>query len=420
MEVSIEKKTGAIRQLMAYKDYRLLLIANYISRFGDSVDSIAYSIMVYYLTGSKLLMGTLFAVNSIPNIVFSPFAGVIADRFDKKKLIIIGYVGRGAIVCIISALYFFNLLEPWHLFMFTVMTSTLETLTSPVFMSLTPMLLPKSMYLTANSFSTSAYRFAELVGLAVTPVIISLIGISAAILIDGVTFFLAVFIILFMKVDTLDKTKEAINIKAYLTDIKEGFLFIKSSYLIRNVALLFAIINFCLAPINVLMPALVSEVLKGDASVLSALSIVLVLGMIIGGLVVGQIGNRYRKHSMMSLGIILFGLSYFLLYLPGNLIPQGIYSTALATFVFFAFGFMIPFINSPIMTYVMSNTDKSMLGRIGALIAMITCCSTPLGAAITGAITETLPMTTIFAIMGGIITLLGIRVLFNRRIKDAV
>lgn len=419
MEVSIESKKGPIRQLMSYKDYRLLLIANFISRFGDSIDSIAYTMMVYYLTGSKLLMGTLFAVNAIPNIIFSPFAGVIADRFNKKKLITIGYVGRGIIVCLIAALYFFKLLEPWHLFVFTIITSTFETLTSPVFISLTPLLVPESMYLTANSFSSSAYRFAELVGLGLAPVIIALAGISTAILIDGTTFFIAVLLILFMKVDTSTKTKESINIKSYLKDMKEGFSFIKSSYLIKKVAILFAIVNFCVAPINVLMPALVSEVLKGDVVALSALSIAVTSGMIIGGLVLAQIGDKFKKHSMMSIGIILFGVSYCLLYLPGNVIPQGIYSVVLATFVFFIFGITIPFINSPIITYIMTNTDKSMLGRIGALVGMIACCSSPLGAAITGAVTEVLSMTTIFAIMGGIITLIGIRVSFNKRLKDA-
>lgn len=419
MEVSIESKKGPIRQLVAYKDYRLLLIANFISRFGDSIDSIAYTMMVYYLTGSKLLMGTLFAVNAIPNIIFSPFAGVIADRFNKKKLVTIGYVGRGIIVCLIAALYFFKLLEPWHLFVFTIITSTFETLTSPVFMSLTPLLIPESMYLTANSFSSSAYRFAELVGLGLAPVIIALFGIPVAIFIDGATFFTAVFLILFMKVDTSTKSNEVLDIRAYLKDIKEGLSFIKSSYLIKKVAILFAIINFCLAPINVLMPALVSEVLKGDVAVLSALSLAVTSGMIIGGLALAQIGSKFKKHSMMSTGIILFGVSYCLLYLPGNIIPQGIYSIVLATFVFFVFGFIIPFMTSPIMTNIMTNTDKSMLGRVGALIGMITCCSNPLGAAITGAVTEVLSMTTIFAIMGGIITLIGIRVSMNKRLKEA-
>ena len=419
MEVGIESKKGAIRQLMAYKDYRLLLIANFISRFGDSIDSMAYSWMVWKLTGSTLLMGTIFAVNAIPNIVFSPFAGVIADRFNKKRLIAIGYIGRGIIVCIIGSLFFFKLLMPWHLFVFTIMTSTLETLTSPVFMSLTPLLIPKDMYLTANSFSTSAYKFAELVGLGMAGVIIFSLGVSGALFIDGATFFIAVFLILFMKVKCNSKTEEALNIKTYLKDLKEGLSFIKDSYLIKRVLALFAMLNFCLAPINVLMAAFVSEVLKGDAAVLSILGIAVTSGMIIGGLVVGQVGNKFKRHTMMSLGVIVFGISYCLLYLTGNIIPEGIYSISLASFVFFTFGLIVPFISSPIVTNIMTNTGKAMLGRVGALLGMISCSATPLGAAITGAITEVLPMTTIFAIMGGIITLLGIIIYFNKRFKEA-
>ena len=115
MEIVIENKRGKLKQLIGYKDYMLLFIANFISRFGDSIDAIAYSFMVYELTGSKLLMGTLFAVNAIPNIVLSPFAGVIADRFNKKRLITIGYLGRGIMVSITALMLSIGILQPWHL-----------------------------------------------------------------------------------------------------------------------------------------------------------------------------------------------------------------------------------------------------------------------------------------------------------------
>ncbi|MDP4090854.1 MAG: MFS transporter [Bacillota bacterium] len=418
MEVGIEKRS-AIRQLWAFKNYMILLVANFISRFGDSLDAVAYGWMVYTLTGSKLLLGTLFAVNAIPNIVFGPFAGVIADRFDKKKLIIIGYMGRGIVVCTTAVLFFTGLLRPWQLFVFTIINSTFETLSSPVFMSLVPLLIPKEVYLTANSFSTSAYKFAELIGAGTAGAIIALAGISGAILIDGGTFFAAVLIILFIKLETENKRAEPLNAKVYFEELKEGLKFIWKNYLIRTSIILMAIINFCLSPINVLEPAFVKEQLNSGAEILSMLSVAVSIGMILGGLIVGQFGARFKKGTMIGFGIMFFGIDYCLLYFPGNIAPSGIYSIAIALTGYFLFGFIIPVMTSPIATSIMLNTERNMLGRVGSIMQMISMCAIPLGSAITGAVCENVSMTTIFAIVGGIIALLGIKMIFNKKFRES-
>lgn len=419
MEVVTSKKKANMKGLMQYRDYSILLMANIISRFGDAIDSIAYGWMVYKLTGSNLLMGTLFAINALPNVIFGPFAGVIADRYDKKKLIIIGYTGRGIIVSLTAMLFFIGLLEPWHLFIFTIINSTLETITAPVFTSITPLIIPRELYLTANSFSTSAYKFAELVGMGAAGVIIGLLGISGALIIDGVTFFIAAFLIMLMKIKHESTVEGKINAKEYVNDLKEAFNFVKKSYLIRTALILFAIVNFCLAPINVLMPAFVNDVLKSGVEMLSFLGIALSVGMIIGGVLVGQFGNRFKNHISISFGLVFFGLSYSILFIPGNIIPWGIYSNIIAIAAFFLLGFVIPIMSAPITTNIMLNTDKDMIGRVSSFMAMMSYCAIPLGSSITGAVSEIMPMAIIFAIMGGIIILVGLRMMLNKKFKEA-
>ncbi len=88
METSLSKKSQ-VKELIQYKEYMKLLISDTISRFGDSIDYIAYGWVIYKLTGSILQQGTLFAVNAAPDIIFSPFVGVLVDRISKKKAVII-------------------------------------------------------------------------------------------------------------------------------------------------------------------------------------------------------------------------------------------------------------------------------------------------------------------------------------------
>jgi DHA3 family macrolide efflux protein-like MFS transporter len=417
MEVSTVENNSGIKSLFKYRDYTLLLLANFISRFGDSVDSIAYGWMVYKLTGSKLLLGSIFALNAIPNIIIGPFAGVLADRLNKKKLIGIGYTGRGMVVSVTAVLYYFNILEPWHLFLFTIFNSTLETVTAPSVSSLLPFLIPKEEFLKANSFSSSAYRFAELIGTAMAGAIIALIGISGAIFIDGATFFIAAVIIILLKVQITVEKKETMNVKSYLEDLKVGFKYIKQNKIVRISIFLFAIANFCVAPINIMMPVFANDILKGGPELLSAMGIALTIGTILGGLLVGQYGGKFKMSKLLIGGMIFFGISYSILYFPGNIISVQAVSVIITIISFFFIGFFIPVMVSPITSYMMVNTDKKILGRVSSVMVMISCAAIPLGAAITGVITEILSISMIFLLMGVIISLVAASLIFNKEFK---
>lgn len=143
------------RALLAHRSFMLLLAARMTSRFGDSIDSIAYSWMVYQLTGSKLMMGSLFALNFVPGILFSLFIGVLIDRIPQKTILVASYAARGLSVAATAALLGLGLLEPWHLFVFTFLNSTLECFATPTETSLVPRLLPKPLLLSGNSLSAS-------------------------------------------------------------------------------------------------------------------------------------------------------------------------------------------------------------------------------------------------------------------------
>jgi DHA3 family macrolide efflux protein-like MFS transporter len=417
MEVSSVENNSGIKSLFEYRDYTLLLLANFISRFGDSVDSIAYGWMVYKLTGSKLLLGSIFALNAIPNIILGPFAGVLADRLNKKKLIGIGYTGRGMVVSVTAILYYFNILEPWHLFLFTIFNSTLETITAPSVSSLLPFLIPKEEFLKANSFSSSAYRFAELVGTAMAGAIIALIGISGAIFIDGATFFIAAVIIILLKVQFTVEKKETMNVKSYIEDLKVGFKYIQQNKIVKISIFLFAIANFCVAPINIMMPVFANDILKGGPELLSAMGIALTIGTILGGLLVGQYGGKIKMSKLLIGGMIFFGISYSTLYFPGNIISVQVVSVIITIISFFFIGFFIPVMVSPITSYMMVNTDKNILGRVSSVMVMISCAAIPLGAAITGVITEFLSISMIFLLMGVIISLVAASLIFNKEFK---
>lgn len=419
MENTINTKKVGIRELFKHKSFITMLIANLISRFGDSVDSIAYGWMVYTLTGSKLLLGTIFAINAIPGIIFSPFVGVLVDHFPKKKLIIIGDVGRGVVVSLTALLFLTNNLEVWHLFVFTFMNSTFEAFVSNSKFSLIPSFLPDELILSGSSFSKSLTSFGELLGVGLAGLIIATLGIPAAIFIDGLTFFISSVLVSFLKINEDESEKEQLNIKTYFRNLKEGFIYVKNDSLIFITILLAAFANFCLAPISILLPAFVKETLKGGANGLSLIAVGLSVGMIVGGIITSQFGSRITKGKLFVIGMSGIAICYTLLSLPGKVTIPLITPLLFTAILFFLMGLFMPVAVSPLSAHILTKTPRNILGRVGSLMGMLTLSAMPLGGALTGLVSQKISMNKLFLSMGIIMFVVTLLPLFNKDFRNS-
>ncbi|WP_059046590.1 MFS transporter [Paenibacillus rubinfantis] len=406
---------SGFKELAVYRSFVYLLLARVISRFGDSIDSIAYSWMVYMLTGSKLMIGTLFALNFIPNIAFSFFAGTLVDRWSKKKVVAITYLGRGLIVCFTAFLYWQGWLVPWHLYVLTLLTSTLECFASPAELALVPQLLPKEKLLSGNSFSTSASRAAELAGMAAVGGIIATLGISTAILIDGLTFTLAAaFIVLIRGNRETSPSTQPINASSntsFVLELKEGLLYLKSNPLLITIVIAAALVNFCLSPFNVLNVVYVDEILGAGPAGLSLMGISLICGTIVSGLWIGKRGAAYKKSRLILTGYLLLGANYTLMYLPAVLPLQPL---AMATLFSFGMGLSVSLCSTPSTTYFMETVPKELLGRVGALYGMVCTCAIPAGSALAGVLGEWVQVHLLY-VSFGVLLLIPILLLMKQR-----
>lgn len=407
------------KELAVYRSFMYLLLARVISRFGDSVDSIAYSWMVYMLTGSKLMMGTLFALNFIPNIAFSFFAGALVDRWSKKKVVAITYLGRGLIVCFTAFLYWQGWLVPWHLYVLTLLTSTLECFASPAELALVPQLLPKDKLLSGNSLSTSVSRAAELAGMAAVGGILATWGISTAILIDGLTFtFAAAFIVLIRGTSEPSPSSQPHDIPSntsFTQELKEGLQYLKSNPLLITIVIAAALVNFCLSPFNVLNVVYVDEILGAGPAGLSFMGISLICGTIASGLWIGKRGAAYKKSRLILTGYLLLGANYMLMYLPAVVPVQPL---ALATLFCFGIGLSVSLCSTPSTTYFMETVPRELLGRVGALYGMVCTCAIPAGSALAGILGEWVQVHLLYVSFGFLLLIPILLLLKQRRFME--
>ncbi|MGG1879202.1 MFS transporter [Paenibacillus cisolokensis] len=415
----LEQKQG-LRELMKIRSFMVYVAAQTMTRFGDSVDSIAYSWLVYILTGSELLMGSLFAFNFVPNLLFSLFTGTLVDRWSKRKVLAAVYIGRGGMVAVTAALYALGWLEVWHLFAITFIISTLECFSKPAEMSVVPRLLPKEQLLAGNSIFSSLNRTAELVGLSAAGALIAFIGISGTILVVSVTFTATAVTVLTLRgldaqdpaADEEEKAGGAVQkSRTMIADIKEALAFVKSHSLLLGTTALAVVINFCVAPLNVLQPVYVRESLGAGSAGMSVLGTALLLGMIAGSLGVGQYGKRYKKSTLIFTGCVLLGACYAALSIP-VMLPA--YRLETAAVFMFLLGASVSILNTPISTYLMEVTPRHMLGRIGSLLGVLSTLAIPLGGFLTGVVAQYQTPQTLYMIMG-LFMLLPVIVLGRRK-----
>ncbi|MFF2886132.1 MFS transporter [Paenibacillus sp. NPDC057967] len=378
--------SSSMRALRYHKPFLVLLFAKMVTRFGDSIDSIAYSWMVYQLTGSKLLMGSLFALNFVPGILFSLFAGVLVDRLPKKPLLVLSYASRFAVVALTALLFAIGQLQPWHLFLFTLMNSTFECFSNPAETSLIPRLLPKHLLLSGNAFISSSSRIAELAGLALTGPLIAWIGIAGAIWVDSGAFLLSALILLFIRIPAAEDERAGKATEAkppqFWQQLKEGLSFIRSQRIMLYTLSTSAVINVGLTPLNVMQPVYVQDILQSGPATQSVLGGSITLGMILSGLGMGAWGGRFRKSRLIITGCFLLGIGQVCLFIPSLTSWQPLLLAGCAAF---ASGLALPFISTTSATYMMEAAPQAMLGRVSSVSSMIGFSFIPLGSLIVGA-----------------------------------
>ena len=129
--VCVNEKIG-YRDVFGQKEYLKLLIANLISRFGDSIDAIAFTWIVYQVTGSASWSAIIFAMNRLPSIFVQPFAGAWVERRNKKRIMVGADLIRGVIVVMLAVLLYTNRVNAGILLMFTLIISSVEAFCLPL------------------------------------------------------------------------------------------------------------------------------------------------------------------------------------------------------------------------------------------------------------------------------------------------
>ncbi|MEG0617577.1 MAG: MFS transporter, partial [Oscillospiraceae bacterium] len=354
-----------------------------ISLFGSALTqfAIVWHITLSTSSGVMLMISTL--CSFLPQILISLFAGVWADRHNRKLLII--------------------------LFVISAVRSVGSGVQSPAVNALIPQLVPKEKLMRINGINGTIQSLTLLAAPAVSGGILSLFGLQAAFFIDVITAVIGIGILLFIKVD---KVKRNLNQeeKGVLADLKEGVKYTWGHSFLRTFLFCYGIMMFLVTPACILTPLMVARSFGEEVWRLTANEMLWSVGTVVGGIIISVWGGCKNRLHTLILGTILYGLFTAALGISTNF-------TAYLIFLFIA-GASMPLINSTGMVVLQETVELNMQGRVFSLVQILASSAIPLGMTIFGPASDLIKIEYMLILTGLLLMVLGVFMLFNRNIKS--
>ena len=298
------------------RNFALLWLGGMISQTGDWLLIIGLPLYVYTQTGSALATSFTLISGFIPGILFGSIAGVFADRWNRKWTLIISNLLLA--ICLLPLLLVYSRGTLWIVYIVLFFSSTIEQIVSPAENAWLPSLVSEEMLVSANSLISVSSNASRLIGAALGGIVLGLLGLNGAVLLDILSFLLVSALIVFINVpvkvapELSQEEKSSATVttswKRLVEDWLEGLRLIYQQRTLTILLISFALTGVGEGIFGVLLVVFVKQVLKGDAIVYGSLLAVQAIGSLVGGLAIGQVGNRLPPLRLTGVGLFFFGV----------------------------------------------------------------------------------------------------------------
>ena len=387
---------------LRYRNYRLFISGQFISLVGTWMQNVAQAWLVYRLTGSSLLLGAVGFVNQIPILLLSPFTGALADRRDRRWIVIGAQTAMMILAFALAALTLGGGIRIWHIFVLAALLGTASAFDVPARQSLFVELVERDDLINAIALNSSVFNGARVVGPAVAGVLVAAIGEGWCFFVNAVSYIAVIAGLL--KIRSPERTIPP-PASSPLAHVLEGFRFVWRNTPIHALLALLGLASLVGTPYSVLMPIFADRILHGGPRGLGLLMGAAGSGAVLGALVVAArhgtrgLGNwAAAACSVFGLSLILFSLSRAFWLSALLLLPVG-------------FSLMVQLASSN--TIIQTMVPDGLRGRVMALYTMMLLGMAPVGALMAGAAAEKLGAPFTVAAGGGI-CLVGAAVFWQR------
>lgn len=348
----------------------------------------------------------------IPTFLLSPVAGVWADRFNRKNLIMLsdGLVATATLILAIFFLAGFDSI--WLLFLMAAIRAFGTGIQTPAVGAVLPQIVPKDKLTKVNGTNGSIQAVIMFVSPIVSAALLTMASIEVIFFIDVITAAIAISTMLaFVKI-SIHKKAMTKQTTSYLSDFKEGLRYINNYGFLKIFFLYFAVFFVLMAPAAFLTPLQVTRTFGSDVWRLTAIEIAFSVGMMSGGGIIASWGGFQNKVKTMTFSAILMGFCTFAL--GAFVFNFWVYLAFMALF-----GVAMPILNTPTTVLLQEKVEEDYLGRVFGVMGMISTSMMPIGMLIFGPIADLIRIEWLLLGTGAIMLMLALGMGRNKVLIEA-
>jgi MFS family permease len=361
------------------KNFRIYWFGMLVSLIGTWIQAVAQTWLVFELTNSALLLGVVGFLSAIPIFLLSLFGGVLADRMDKRNILIATQSTFMLLAFLLAALTQMKLITPWQIMVIAVLNGIVMAFDAPGRQAVVVELVGKDHLFNAITLNSVAFNSSRIIGPALAGVLVAYIGMSGCFYINGISF-LAVIIALFLI--KINKNIAIHKNNTALRDLKEGLIFIRNNRLILALVSMVGIMSLFGASYVILMPIFANDVLKVGVKGLALLMSSCGFGALLGALLLARLGDFKYKGKFLIVSYVAFSVSLILFSI------SKVYLLSLIALAFIG-GSSVSAI-ALINTILQSNVPHMFRGRVMSVFMLTFAGIMPFGNLLAGSIASVL------------------------------
>ncbi|HEY4588399.1 MAG TPA: MFS transporter [Thermoanaerobaculia bacterium] len=390
---------GFMLRALEHRNYRLFFSGQSISLIGTWMTRIAASWLVYRLTGSALLLGLVGFAGQIPSFLLAPFAGVLVDRWNRHRLLVITQVLAMLQSAGLAVLTLAGIINIWHVLALSLFQGVINAFDMPGRQAFVIEMVERREDLpNAIALNSSMVNAARLVGPSIGGVIIAAVGEGWCFALDAVSYLAVIASLLLMRLGP--ETRRVRKESKVLHELREGWRYVAGSAPIRSILLLLALVSLVGMPYTVLMPVFASTVLHGGPHTLGFMMAAVGVGALSGAVFLAN------RRTVLGLGKIIPMMSaLFGAGLIGFSLSR-VLALSLVLLLFTGIGFMVQMAASNTLLQTLVEDDKR--GRVMSFYTMAIMGVTPFGSLLAGGLAHRVgaPSTLLFGGIGCILAAL--------------
>ncbi|WDV47212.1 MFS transporter [Clostridiaceae bacterium M8S5] len=402
----------------------LYLSGKFTSMFGTNVYAFAIGLYLLKLTGGMSFALNL-ALNTLPKLLLGPITGVISDKFDKKKIVVLTDLMSGLLLVGLFIFTFFSDLNPLPIYITTVLLTSFNTIFGITISSAIPTLVNEDNLIKINSYNSSVNSLSSILGPVAGGFIFGFLDIKYIILLNGISFVISAISECFIdfkayinKVDDENKNTKI----SFIKDMKEVFSFLQSNKALFSIMIISPMLNFFFISVIIGFPFILVRQLSLSSKSFGIAEASYAIGMLVMALLFSRI--KEIKKISMNLGFFIISTGFIAVFIG---IPSlGVFSNFSKVFysiyyyiVLFIYGATNVMINMPIQLIIQKKTPKEYLGRFYAIIRTMANIAIPIGAVLYGFLFDRVDSFILLFISGIIIVFMGIYVSKNKLLHNA-